>query len=420
MLLQKQAHVLTSITRAPTTITLKHRAQANASRTDTGFAAKNISAPSDSTLPGLETALDNVAMTAYLRPKLPLLAQARNMQVSSSQLLDCKPGKRALVRYDLTTPRKNRKLVVFGKVYSQIEQLMRADQVTDSLWYEVFDGDEICSMPQPLGLIPELSMHLYLPAEGKFLDTVLATKEAAHAMQLTAQWMAKLHSHSLQLTKRFDLANELKSLAKWADLVGQTYPEMAKLTHGLLSYLQQRAARVSFATATPIHKDFHYRHVLVGEGVKAIDFDEVRLGDPNFDLAHFCANLHLLADRQHGSPHAFRTLEQHFLRTYAQRVGQTWPAFVQSNREQFRFFYVYTCIKIARQLCLGVGPSPAPRGEQRHRQVQIILQQGKKLVTHHPNGSQATVFSSYRKVYKSTTKHGQILADSVRPTVGDG
>ncbi|MEZ4712549.1 MAG: phosphotransferase [Caldilineaceae bacterium] len=338
---------------------------------------------SDPALPMLAQALDNEIMTDYLRHRLPLLARARNMRVINSQLLDHKAGKRALIRYELSTPRQNAKLVIFGKIYGQVEQLMRVDQVMDALWYDVYSDDKICGIPQPLGIIPELSMHLYQPADGEFLDAVLAGAEGARAMHRTARWLGTLHGHALSLTKRFDLANELKNLADWATLVGETYPEMAGMALELLTYLQQQAQTIELETATPIHKDFHYRHVLVDDmndgGVNVIDFDEMRLGDPNFDLAHFCANLHLLAYRQGGTPHHLRPLEERFLHAYAHHVGQSWPDFASANQERFCFFYVYSCIKIARQLCLGFGPTPAPVGEDQRRQVRMILEQGRRL-----------------------------------------
>lgn len=342
--------------------------------------ARHAQIASHADLQGLDAALDARTMTFYLRPRLPLLAQVRNMKVSRSHLLDCKPGKRALVRYELSTPDKRTKVVVFGKIYSQLDQLMRVDQVTDALWYEVFSGDRTCSTPQPLGVIPELSMHLYLPAEGEFLDVTLAGKRATHGMQWTAQWLGALHSRSLQLSKRFDLTNELKNVAEWAELISHNYPEMAVVVHKMLCYLQRQAELVQFATSVPIHKDFHYRHVLVGRGLKVIDFDEVRLGDPNFDLAHFCANLHLLVYRQRGSARYLRELEREFLFVYAQHIGQPWATFVRAHRHQFRYFYVYTCIKIARQLCLGFGPSPVPTGAECRRQVQLILKHGEKQI----------------------------------------
>lgn len=324
----------------------------------------------------LETALDNRVMTDYVRPRLLMLAQAHNLHVSSSRLLDCKPGQRALVRYQLTSPQEHKKLVLYGKVYSQLDQLMRVDQVMDALWYDVFDGDSLCGLPQPLGLIPDLSMHLYVPVQGKFLDTALAEQEGTRAMRLTGRWLAMLHRYPLSLAKRFDLANELKNLAAWSALVVQRYPQLACQAHALLSYLQRQAQTIVLESHTPIHKDFHYRHVLVEQGVNVIDFDEMRLGDRNFDLAHFCANLHLLAYRQQRTPHHFQQLEACFLQAYARHVGQSWSAFIQVNQERFNFFYVYSCIKIARQLCLGFGPSPAPVDDARRQQVQMILTQG--------------------------------------------
>ena len=334
----------------------------------------------DPALPMLGDALDNQTMTQHLRPRLPMLAQARNMSVINSQVLDHKAGKRALIRYELSTPQQSTNLVIFGKIYSQLDQLMRVDQVMEALWYDIYNTDKTCGIPQPLGVISALSMHLYRPADGDFLDTVLNGPAGARAMHGAARWLGTLHNHTLALTKRFDLANELKNLAAWTTLVGQTYPELAAPAHQLLACLQRQAQTITLDATTPIHKDFHYRHVLVnqlnGLGVNVIDFDEMRLGDPNFDLAHFCANLHLLAYRQQRTPHHLRWLERRFLHSYANHMGQSWSAISRSNEERFCFFYIYSCIKIARQLCLGFGPSPAPADGERRNQVQMILEQG--------------------------------------------
>jgi aminoglycoside phosphotransferase (APT) family kinase protein len=104
-----------------------------------------------------------------------------------------------------------------------------------------------------------------------------------------------------------------------------------------------------------------------------IDFDEMRYGDPAFDLAHFCANLHLLFCRRHPSsqqsPHQLATLQRAFLNAYAGQTG-----WVKDQR--FVYFSLYTCLKIAKQLCTGRGPHPRPAGDERRRQVYRILEQG--------------------------------------------
>lgn len=332
-------------------------------------------------MPRLDVAPDSATMTSHLRPRLSSMSDPSNgLSVIDSQVLDSKPGKRALIRFELKAPAGRRKIEVFGKTYSDREQLARIDQVMNALWHDVFSGDIRCGVPQPLGVVPELSMFLYLPAEGAFLDEVQTDSEAIHAMNLTARWLGALHRYPLRIAKRFDLANELVNLGVWASLVGRTYPALASMAHSLLFHLQHEAEMLPFETETPIHKDFHYRHVLVGRGVKVIDFDEVRLGDRNFDLAHFSANLHLLAYRQHGAPDRLQKLESHFLRSYARSIGQSRSSFAGSNRDRFAYFYGYTCLKIARQLCLGFGPSPVPVDDEQRHQVEMILNQGLNAV----------------------------------------
>lgn len=366
-----------------------------------------IALNSEETLP-LARALDCHIMTALLRTRLTSAPS-----VIDAQLLDHKPGKRALIRYRLAITGQGTAVELFGKIYSQREQLARVDHVMTALWRDLFhapDSGDLtarpsCGLPQPLGTIPELAMHLYLPAGGEFLDSVLATPEALPAMQLTARWLQRLHGHSLQISKQFDLANELKNLAEWAAIVRQHYPTQGQAVQRLLNSIETQAHSIHLNMTTPIHKDFHYRHVLYNRPQSAtlaqqdlapqveraatlnvIDFDEVRLGDRNFDLAHFCANLRLLAYRQQGKTDALhqpsfarnesRTIEAQFLRRYAQCNGQTWSTFTEENQGRFRFFYRYSCLKIARQLTLGFGPSPIPVGDKRRQQIQMILEQG--------------------------------------------
>jgi hypothetical protein len=107
----------------------------------------------------------------------------------------------------------------------------------------------------------------------------------------------------------------------------------------------------------------------VNGGLKVFDFDEMRLGDPNFDLAHFCANFYLLAYRNHKHTPQFSALQSRFFDAYSQRTG--WQL-----GERFLFFYIYSCLKIAKQLCKLRGPRPWPEGEEQHAQVWLMLEQG--------------------------------------------
>ena len=328
----------------------------------------------------LVVALDSTAMTAYLVPQQDLsvpssLPAPAGLEVTGLALVDHKPGRRGLVRYELSAGDGQRRRVVYGKLYGDSSQLQRVNQTLQALHGGLAQAGLPHSVPRPLGVIPELSMLVYQPVEGCFLDEAIARGCGAAALEATAAWLGAFHRQPLAPAKSFDLASELANLAEWAAVVAQSYPQLAAAAADALGYLQKGApglaAELNALAQGPIHKDFHYRHVLVGRGVKVIDFDEVRLGDPNLDLAHFCANLDLLAYRRCGAPQGLRRLTRRFLEAYAAATG--WSRAV--HRARFDYFYVYTCLKLARQLCLGFGPSPVPTGDARRREAAMILQQ---------------------------------------------
>jgi aminoglycoside phosphotransferase (APT) family kinase protein len=177
------------------------------------------------------------------------------------------------------------------------------------------------------------------------------------------------------LEKQFQISNEVDNIQEWVELISRKFPEEADAAQEIARYLLDRLDKLPFETGVPIHKDFHYEHILVDGGLKVIDFDEVRLGDPNLDLAHFCANFYLLAYRKNSHPAQFARLQHRFLETYALHSG--W-----SLDERFVFFYAYSCLKLAKQLCKKRGPRPFPEGEEQRAQVWLMLEQGLTTLLH--------------------------------------
>jgi hypothetical protein len=212
-------------------------------------------------------------------------------------------------------------------------------------------------------------MLLYLPVEGHFLDEILSGDQALPWLALVGVWLGTLHRRHLPLPRQFHLATELVNTRTWAALIRYHYPDEAEAVTQITDYLQKRADILPFKLDVPIHKDFHYGHVIVNQKLQVIDFDEMRLGDPNFDVGHFCANLSLLACRQRSALWSFAKFQSAFLDVYAGFTG--WVA-----DERLVYFYAYTCLKIAWQLCNGYGPHPRPEGKERRRQVRQMLQQG--------------------------------------------
>jgi hypothetical protein len=276
---------------------------------------------------------------------------------------------------------------VFGKLFPQLNRAERTLSIMDMLWSDVFANHPRVGIPQPLGCIPELSMLVYVPAEGLFLNEVIAGGRALGAMELAGTWLGVLHSHRLPLDRKLNMPAEVANLQKWAALVAEKYPEEATNVARIAGYLTQRASELPFEGDTPIHKDFHYAHIVMDRGLKIIDFDEMRLGDPNFDLAHFCANLHLLSYRNENEVYKFSALQKAFLNAYASETG--WVP-----NERFVYFYAYTCLKIAKQLCTLRGLRPRPEGEEQRRQVQLMIQQGLGSVPRSPSNTRSSSFAT--------------------------
>jgi aminoglycoside phosphotransferase (APT) family kinase protein len=322
-------------------------------------------------LPVLQVALDVATMTANLAELLkPLALPGATPAVSYAKLLAYKQGNRGLIHYEVSGTTEGEMCIVYGKLYPDLNQAERVNRTMQALWNDVYaSGTREVGVPRALGCLPELSMLVYIPVDGEFLGDALDDEHALRYMDMAGTWLGALHGGKLPLDRRFNVSTELVNLQAWAALVGHKHPGQADAANRIAARLKELAGELHFEIDTPIHKDFHYGHIVVNGGLKVIDFDEMRLGDPNFDLAHFCANLHLLAYRLNNSAFQFSSLQSAFLNAYSRATG-----WVPNDR--FVYFYAYTCLKIAKQLCSMRGLRPRPEGEEQHRQVQLMLEQG--------------------------------------------
>ena len=153
----------------------------------------------------------------------------------------------------------------------------------------------------------------------------------------------------LVLDRRFTLETEVVNLQAWAALVAGLAggrPCRRPDLPGPARLGARRSAQPPRSTRTS------HRHVLVDQRLEVIDFDEVRLGDPAYDVAHFCPHLRAVP----GSP------ATGLLRGPRSRVhGHLRRAGRCPNEAPFSWFAAYTCLKIAKQLCDAGGPAPPRR-----------------------------------------------------------
>jgi phosphotransferase family enzyme len=311
----------------------------------------------------LETLLDVEVMTARLAAMLPSPA----LILETATLVDHKPGHRALVHY--RGSQSGRAFSAYGKAYPDRAGAARVHDLMRRLRDEVFAGARGLRVPQPLGLDPELALVVYAPVIGIPLDRPASTPDFSVALDRAARWLATLHRSRLQLDRTLDVMHETTNALTWAGLVAARHPSTGAVAARLTDALQTTRPP-SVDTARPIHKDFHYGHVIVGDdAVGVVDFDELRMGDPDFDVAHFAANLHLLSVRTGAPPIERDRWLDCFLGAYSDATG--WKP-----GRGFDWFAGYTCVKIAKQVATGRGPQPRPGGDARTAQIDVILRKG--------------------------------------------
>jgi aminoglycoside phosphotransferase (APT) family kinase protein len=303
-------------------------------------------------------ALDIADMTARLRPLLDRPGGNRSPQVIRAELLSQKLGRWA-IGYGATEGEPE----VIGKMFKDPVLGRRSHQTMQWLWDHEF------AVPRPLGFLPELSMLVYQPVPGRPLGNGLFDDRAAADMDLAAAWLAALHRSTLPLDRSFDVGNELKNLRIWAAVVGERHPDHAGAAERISKRLEELASELGAETGRPIHKDFHHEHVFVADRAHVIDLDEARLGDPTFDVAHFCAYLQLLGCRVPAMALTLGRRRDEFIAAYRCRSEC-------DLGERYGVFYAYTCLKIAKQLCMHSGMAPRPNGEEEHCQTAAMLREG--------------------------------------------
>ena len=314
----------------------------------------------------VRAALDVEGMTGSLRPLLgPFGDGGAAPVVTRADLLWHKRDHRWTIRYTLDGDGD----ALLGKMYRDTARGRRVHEIMRWLWDQAASGTPELGVPRPLGWIPELSMLVYRSAPGRVLGEAILDERAPAYMDMAAAWLATLHGSRLPLERAFDVGAELANLHAWSSAVAERDPDQARAAYHIARRLSERSSALGAEAGRPIHKDFHYQHVFVAERASVIDFDEARLGDPHFDLAHFCAYLALLVCRFPAMSTTLDRLRDEFLRSY--RRHAEWEI-----DERFAAFYAYTCLKIAKQLCTARGLPPRPQAEEAHRQTAAMLEEG--------------------------------------------
>lgn len=311
--------------------------------------------------------LDERELTRLIRLLPPERAMQGRPMVIAAQVIAQAPGRRTVVRCELAAGDGHGRVTpVILKEYADPAKATRAHRNLVGLARGPFARTEGLQVPEPFGWLPEHAIVAYWEAAGEALDKVLPAGRARAAAGAAAQWLAVLHRSDLDLPHRLDLPHHIADTRLWVDVIARSDAELTCPARRLAEELAGAAAALDWRDDTPTHFDFHPGHILTGPtGVTVVDLDEARMGDPVFDVAHFCVYLELLGL---AGPASWQGMRREFLDRYTALTG--WR-----HDRRFDVFGAYAWLKVAKQLACGSGPW-RPAGAARLASLRGALDRG--------------------------------------------
>jgi aminoglycoside phosphotransferase (APT) family kinase protein len=291
--------------------------------------------------------LDERELTGLIR-LLPERVTQRRPTVVAAQVVAQASGRRTVVRCELADgDGEGPTTCVILKAYADAGKAARAYHNLVGLARGPFAHTAGLHVPESLGWLPEHGIVAYREAVGETLDRVLPARRARAAAGAAAQWLAVLHGSDLLLPHRLDLPHHVADTHLWVDVVARSAAELAHPARRLADRLAGAATALVWRDDVPTHFDLHPRHMLTGPtGVTVLDLDEARMGDPVFDVAHFCVYLELLGLA--GSAN-WPGMRREFLDRYTALTGSRLD-------RRFDVFAAYAWLKVAKQLACGSAP----------------------------------------------------------------
>lgn len=299
----------------------------------------------DPGLPFLEAAL-SPEQTARAIESSKRFAGTR-VRVRTTNLLRHKPGKRAVLAYELLVTHANgrtERVDAIGKMRAS-RPPRTAYLLARALWQHGFASDNAdgISVPEPLGTVPALGMWLQRRVMGCVATLYLTMSDAAPVARRIAAAAHKLHTAGVAPERAHGPSDELSILQRVLGDVMQTQPSLRDRIQKLLAACARVCQRLQ-PIATGIHRDFYSDQVIVDDTrLYLLDFDLYCAGPAALDLGNFAGHLleQQLREPEHAS--ALRAAHEALEAQYAVLVGE-------SVLSQMRAF---TALTLARHVYLS-------------------------------------------------------------------
>jgi aminoglycoside phosphotransferase (APT) family kinase protein len=271
----------------------------------------------DHRMPELDDALDPYCVLSELACALEDSATP-DLRIAPPQIIRHKPGRRALVRYQIEGVTIQH---VLGKIRAKGPD-QRTPRVHRALRAAGLDGLAAhgVGVPRALGRIDSMHMWLQEEAPGEtlagHLEPGAATQPEIFARTGTA--LARLHEIPAAVDRRWSFDDEADVLERVLNLAAQDMPGAGEALRMIRCAARTSLERLGDAPVCGIHRDFYFDQVLVdGPRIWLLDLDLYTIGDPAIDLANFLAHLDEFGLRRFGDVGALDAAASAFLSGYA-------------------------------------------------------------------------------------------------------
>ena len=302
----------------------------------------------DEHLPTLSAALDFETARHEFKRRLPRLSGQGKLRLKAIRLTRHKPGKRAVVEYDVETKLRDspdEKVTLIGKLRAR-RSGNEAFRQLETIWKAGFDAQSAdgISVPEPIGVIAKFQMWFQRKVAGVTGEELLSGGDGVALARRVAEAVQKLHRANLPTDKQHTMADELRILRECFDKVAEMKPGWAQRLMRLMAACEQMGASVPAPAVCGIHRDFYPAQVIVdGARLWLIDFDLFCLGDPGLDVGNFIGHVTEQALRERGDAGALRDVERAMEDKFVQLSGEKVRVAVRA----------YTTLTLARHIFLS-------------------------------------------------------------------
>lgn len=319
----------------------------------------SISLSQDTALAALTPALNAATMAPRLEEML-----GQSLTLRAIRILRHKPGRRALMAYDITLT-DGREMTVLGKGRSRGAD-QRTYHLQQQLWQAGFDdhSSDGISVPRPLGILPDWHLWFQAWVPGRMATDLLGQPHPIALWDQIAVAITKLHQANVTPIKRHTLDDEIRILHERLPAVASAYPHWRDRLNRLLERCTALAATLPSVIPTGIHRDFYPDQLLIAADVDpanvgknrlyVLDLDLYCAGDPALDIGNFIAHLTEYSLRILGHPDGYIAQEQAFVDT-ACRLN---PSLHRGSITAYKTLTLVRHIAISHQMPSRQGITP--------------------------------------------------------------